>query len=96
VLAANGTAVAVPADVGERRFNTAVAALIPAAFWAPFILAHLIAGANLEDASAHFHPRRPQHRGRHALPNALMALTELGLLTAGWWRFRTDGVPRRS
>jgi hypothetical protein len=77
---------------GDRHLNTAVAAILPAAFWAPFFPAHFISGSSLDDATAHHPAPKVPRVGRFKIyPNASAAAVELGLLAAGWWRFRRSG-----
>jgi hypothetical protein len=74
---------------GDRHLNTAFAAILPAAFWAPFFPAHFIAGSSLDDTTAHHPAPKVPHVGRFKIyPNASAAAVELGLLALGWWRFR--------
>lgn len=74
---------------GERTLNTAVAAILPAAFWAPFFPAHFVSGSSLDDTTAHHKGPTMPKIGRFTIyPNATIAAVELALLAAGWWRFR--------
>lgn len=74
---------------GDRHLNTAVAAILPAAFWAPFFPAHFISGSSLDDTTAHHPAPKVPRVGRFKIyPNASAAAVELGLLALGWWRFR--------
>lgn len=76
---------------GDRDLNTAVAAILPAAFWAPFFPAHLVSGSSLDDATAHHPSPKVPRLGRLAIyPNATAAAVELVLLATGWWRFRSS------
>ena len=76
---------------GDRRLNTAVAALLPASFWAPFFPAHFVSGSSLDDTTAHHRGPTLPRVGRFTVyPNASVAAVELGLLAAGWWRFRSS------
>jgi hypothetical protein len=75
---------------GDPRLDTAVAALLPAAFWAPFFPAHFVSGSSLDDTTAHHHGPALLKIGRFTVyPNATIAALQLGLLAAGWWRFRS-------
>ena len=79
---------------GDRRLNTAVAAILPAAFRAPFFPAHLTSGSSLDDSTAHHPGPKVPRVGRFKIyPNAAAAAVELGLLAAGWWRFRRAQPP---
>jgi hypothetical protein len=74
---------------GDQRLNTAVAAILPAAFWAPFFPAHFVSGSSLNDSTAHHPAPRVPRVGRFMIyPNATAAAVELGLLALGWWLFR--------
>lgn len=76
---------------GDRQLNTAVAAILPAAFWAPFFPAHFISGSSLDDTTAHHPGPKTPRLGRFTIyPNATAAAVELAVLAAGWWRFRTS------
>lgn len=80
---------------GDQRLNTAVAAILPAAFWAPFFPAHYVSGSSLDDSTAHHPaPKVPRVAGFRIYPNASAAAVELGLLALGWWLFRRTS-PRR-
>lgn len=75
---------------GDRRLNTAVAAILPAAFWAPFFPAHFVSGSSLDDTTAHHRGPTMPKIGRFTIyPNATIAAIQLGLLATGWWRFRS-------
>lgn len=74
---------------GDRVQNTAVAALLPFAFWAPFFPAHFVSGSSLDDTTAHHKgPKLPKIGRFHIYPNATIAALEIALLAAGWLRFR--------
>ena len=74
---------------GDRTLNTAIAAIMPAAFWAPFFPAHFVTGSSLDDTTAHHPAPKVPHIGRfHIYPNASAAAVELILLGIGWWRYR--------
>lgn len=74
---------------GDRHLNTAVAAILPAAFWAPFFPAHFITGSSLDDTTVHHPAPKVPRVGRFTIyPNAGAAAAELGVLAVGWWRFR--------
>lgn len=78
---------------GERRLNIAVAAILPAAFWAPFFPAHFVSGSSLDDTTAHHRgPRLPKIGRFTVYPNASIAAAELVLIAAGWWRFRRSSA----
>ena len=74
---------------GDRRLNTAVAAILPAAFWASFFPAHFVSGSSLDDGTAHHPSRRVPRVGPVRIyPNGAAAAVQLSLLALGWWRFR--------
>jgi hypothetical protein len=78
---------------GDRRLNTAVAAVLPAAFWAPFFPAHFVSGSSLDDATVHHPSPKVQRVGPFKIyPNATAAGVELGLLALGWWLFRRSAA----
>jgi hypothetical protein len=74
---------------GDHRLNTAVAAILPAAFWAPFFPAHFVSGSSLDDTTAHHKGPQMPKIGRFTLyPNATIAAIELIIIAAGWSKFR--------
>lgn len=74
---------------GDRVQNTAIAALLPFAFWAPFFPAHFVSGSSLDDTTAHHKGPKAPSVGRFKIyPNATVAAVEIALLAAGWLRFR--------
>ncbi len=74
---------------GDRVQNTAVATLLPLAFWAPFFPAHFVSGSSLDDTTAHYKGPRLPKVGRFTIyPNATVAVMEITLLALGWLRFR--------
>ena len=74
---------------GDHRLNVAVAAILPASFWAPFFPAHFVSGSSLDDTTVHHRGPRMPKLGRFTIyPNATIAAVQLGLLVAGWLRFR--------
>lgn len=80
----------------DRDLNTAVAAILPAAFRAPFSPAHFISGSSLDDTTAHHPAPKVPRVGRfHVYPNANAAAAELGLLAAGWGPTQTGGRRRQ-
>lgn len=80
----------------DRDLSTAAAAILPAAFRAPFFPAHFIAGSSLDDTTAHHPAPKVPRVGRfHLYPNASAAAAELGLLAAGWWLTQIGGGRRR-
>ena len=85
-------------DRGDRVMNMALAALLPASFWAPFFPAHFVTGSSLDDTTAHHRGPALPRVGRFTIyPNASVAALELGLIAAAWWRFRSSrrtGPPR--
>jgi hypothetical protein len=75
---------------GDRRLNTAVAAILPASFWLPFLPAHFVSGSSLDDATAHHpSPKLPKIGPFKLYPNAVAAAVQLAVLAAGWWTFRS-------
>lgn len=78
---------------GDRRLNTAVAAVLPAAFWVPFFPAHFVSGSSLDDATVHHpSPKVPRIGPFKIYPNAMAATVELSLLALGWWIFRRSAA----
>jgi len=74
---------------GDRVQNTAIAAILPLAFWAPFFPAHFVSGSSLDDTTAHHKGPPTPKIGRFTIyPNASVAALEIALLAAGWLRFR--------
>ncbi len=74
---------------GDRRLNTAVAALLPATFWVPFFPAHFVSGSSFDDGTAHHpSPELPRIGPFRIFPNAAASAVELSLLALGWWLFR--------
>lgn len=73
---------------GDLAQNTAVAAILPAAFWIPFFPAHLVSGSSLDATTAHHRFRNPRIGRFTIYPNATVAVLQLCALAAGWLRFR--------
>lgn len=73
---------------GDQRLNTAVAASIPIAFWAPFLPAHFVSGSSLDDTTAHHKGRsHPKIDRFNIYPNATIAAIEISVVALGWWRY---------
>jgi hypothetical protein len=80
---------------GDRRLNTAVATILPVAFWAPFFPAHFVSGSSPDDTTAHHRGPVLPKVGRFTIyPNATTAAVELVILAVGWLRFRRSAVAR--
>lgn len=79
---------------GDPALNTAVAAVLPAAFSLPFFPAHLVSGSSLDATTAHHRFRNPRIGRFTIYPNATIAVVQLGVLLAGWRRSRARGGVR--